>query len=194
MSVELLQTISLVSYCLAATLFVLSVALFFLLDVPKLYGDISGKNARKAIESIRQQNETSGDKAYKPSPVNAKRGKVTEKISSSGKLQKHNSGIGVNVGTQDLNIDVNAQIMHNTNSNATTVLNETAAETTVLDGNETLESFAAETTVLPQTAGETTVLNTFETQQESSQNANEKTDVFTVEVNMGFIGSTEIIR
>ena len=73
MSVELLQTLSLTSYIIAGVLLLMSVALFFLLDIRKVIGDVTGSTARKAINSIREQNEASGNKAYKPSPVNAAR-------------------------------------------------------------------------------------------------------------------------
>ena len=51
MTVELLQIISLVSFIIAGVLLLLGIALFFLLDVPKLYGDISGRTAKKAIQT-----------------------------------------------------------------------------------------------------------------------------------------------
>ena len=35
---------------------IFAVALFFLMDIPKLYGEISGRTARKAIEQIRKHN------------------------------------------------------------------------------------------------------------------------------------------
>ena len=92
MTVELLQTLSLASYISAGILLLVGIALFFLLDVPRLYGDISGRTARKAIEAIRQQNESTGNKAYKPSTVNAERGKLTDKITPSGRLQSHTAG------------------------------------------------------------------------------------------------------
>ena len=77
MTAELLHMLSLVAYIAALVLLVLAVVLFFLLDIPKLYGDVSGRTARKAIEAIRQQNEATDNKAYKPSAVNAERGKLT---------------------------------------------------------------------------------------------------------------------
>lgn len=130
MTVDLLQTISLVSYILSAVLLLVSAALFFLLAVPKLFGDVTGSTARKAIENIRRQNESDGDKAYKPSVVNASRGKLTDKISPSGKLERALAGGDINVGTQKLTtIDLSPAV------NETTVLNNSAAasaETSVL--------------------------------------------------------------
>lgn len=102
MSVELLQTLSLVAFILGGVLFLVAVALFFLFNVPQLYGEVSGATARKAIENIRQQNEVSGNKAYRPSPVNASRGKLTDKITPSGKLEARGETPAVSVGTSKL--------------------------------------------------------------------------------------------
>lgn len=123
MAVELIQTLSLVSYVLAALFLSAAVAIFFLLDVPKLYGDVTGANARKAIESIRRQNEETGAKAYKPSPVNLERGRTTDKISLSGNLKKQISSIGINVETQKLNTAELAP-----SANETTLLNNYSNE------------------------------------------------------------------
>ena len=66
---------------LAGIMLVVSVLLFFLLNIPHVFGDLTGRNARKAIENIRNQNASSGDKLYKTSAVNRERGKLTDKIS-----------------------------------------------------------------------------------------------------------------
>ena len=58
---------------LAIIMFVVSAILFVYLRIPNVIGDLSGANARKAIERIRSQNETSGEKVYKPSVVNRER-------------------------------------------------------------------------------------------------------------------------
>lgn len=162
MTVELLQTLSLVSFIIAGVLLLVGIALFFLLDVPKLYGDISGRTAKKAIEAIRQQNETSGDKAYKPSAVNAARGKLTDKISASGRLESQTAGLPIGVGTEKM-------------------------------GNGAFTPQSNETTVLAEEfspAGETTVLMSEEAVTNPAQAAGE----FTVDVEMSFTGSSEIIE
>lgn len=180
MTVELLQTLSLVSFIVAGVLLLLGVALFFLLDVPKLYGEISGRTAKKAIEAIRRQNESSGNKAYKPSAVNAERGKLTDKITHTGSIIGRTSGSGISVGTEKLQTDVlTAQ------ANETTVLEQPVNETTVL------EQSANETTVLEQPAGETTVLAHNEMQVHSAPMTAAE---FTVDVEMSFTGSSEIIE
>ena len=182
MTVELLQTLFLVAYIAAGILFLVAVALFFLLDVPKLYGDISGRTAKKAIEAIRQQNESTGNKAYKPSAVNAERGKLTDKITQSGRLQSQTAGLPVSVGTEKF---------------ATSTLAPQSNETTVLDGP------AGETSVLAQPAGETTVLTGALPVTQSGETtvlvggetvAAPAYGEFTVDVEMSFNGSSEIIE
>lgn len=174
MSVETLQLISLVSFIVAAIFLLIGIALFFLFNIPKIYGDISGKTARKAIQNIRQQNESTGNKAYKPSAVNVERGKLTDKISKSGNLVstvETHSGIGV--GTEEL-------------VGETTAL---ATETTML------ETKNDETTILNADTNETTILTSIETNvssanEESVSNA----DTFEVTVEIGFTGSSELIE
>lgn len=138
MSVELLQTLSIASFIAAGVFFLGAVILFFVLDVPKLIGDISGATARNAIEAIRQQNEKTGNKAYKPSRVNAARGKITDKISPSGKIKPDSSGLGISAQTEKLDTtELTAAAVE-----ATTLLNA-AAETSVLKSDD-----ASVTTIL----------------------------------------------
>lgn len=176
MSVELLQTMSLVSYIIAGVLFLIAIALFFLLDIPKLVGDITGANERKAIELIRQQNESTGNKAYKPSPVNSLRGKLTDKISPSGRLEAKTSGIAASPGTQKFST---VELMPP--ERETTLLSASSSETTVL-----APEFAAtsETTILSQTENLAVKLQTSEMVSHN----------FVLEVEMSFIGSLELIE
>lgn len=198
MTVELLQTLSIVAYILAGVLLLLSVALFFLLDVPKLYGDISGRTAKKAIEAIRQQNESSGNRANKPSVVNATRGRLTDKITQSGNLVPVTDGLPLSVGTEKFATDLLATQAAEAmgisgNSNETTVLSGELMqtnETTVLSG-ELLQ--AGETTVLtgslPPMEETTVLVSQTHLNTESSQFSG-----FSVDVEMHFAESTEIIE
>lgn len=172
MSVELLNTLSLAAYIAAGVVFLVAVALFFLLNVPKLIGDISGSTAKKAIETIRQQNENSGDKAYKPSPVNAARGKLTDKISPSGGLEQRTTGLSFGAQTEKFE---------------TTELLEAAQATLLLsNGNET--------TLLSQSdPGATTLLSDQKPKDEKEQKPTSPVAV-TVDVEMSFTGSSEIIE
>lgn len=182
MTVEMLQTLSLVGYILSGVSFAAVVALFFLLKIPQVIGEISGSTAKKAIERIRLQNETSGDKAYKPSVVNASRGKVTDKISKSGKLYAKSEDIGAHahtekIGTQKFDVSL---------TNETTVLADDDNSTTVL------REAASETTLLETAAGVTTVLD--EMPQNGDTAELSKKSEFSVDVEIGFTDSDEIIE
>lgn len=184
MSVEQLQTLSLVSYIIAGVLVLAAIALFFLLDIKKVIGDVTGATARKAINTIREQNEASGDKAYKPSPVNAARGKLTDKISPSGRLQPQTAGIGGSPGTEKFDT---TKLMPPIEE--TTVLDSAVSDTTVL---------SEETTVLEQNAnsGQTTVLSeNADSQPENAKSSDKEHKVdFSTDVEMGFTDSSEIIE
>lgn len=134
MTVEYLQLLSIIAYIIAAILVLTAVALFFLLDVPKLYGDISGRTAKKAIEAIRKQNEVTGNKVYKPSHVNQARGKLTDKITQSGRLESPSEDPAIGVATEKLET---ATLMHQ--SDETQILQESffqSGETTILEQPE----------------------------------------------------------
>lgn len=186
MSVELLQILSLTSYIIAGVLVLVAIALFFLLDIKKVIGDVTGATARKAIDTIRAQNEATGDKAYKPSPVNAARGKLTDKISPSGRLYPQTAGIGGSTGTEKFDT---TKLMPQTEE--TTILDSTVSETTVLNEPN------GETTVLElnNKDGETAILN--DNPNVISQGIEtmlEHKDDFSTDVEMGFTGSSEIIE
>lgn len=160
--------------------FAIAVILFFALKIPKVISDLSGRTARKAIENIRLQNEQSGDKSYQSSAVNLERGKLTDKISKSGRLVPRSDtpfGTGViteKISTQKLDTAGETDVLAVTQE--TTVLSA-AEETTVLSG------FAGETTVLDQPAGETAVL----------MPEAQATQAFTVEYEITFIHANEVI-
>ena len=177
MTYEIYRYIFIGCLMLSILLLVLAVVLFFTLRIPNVIGDLSGANARKAIENIRNQNESTGEKTYKSSKVNKERGRLTEKISGSGRLYRHSTDdlYGAmpteKIGTQNLvsnettvlDAGGNETTLLNTGGNETTVLNTGGNETTVLNmgGNETtvLNAGGNETTVLNTGGNETTVLN-----------------------------------
>ena len=170
MTVETLQMLSTVAYVLAGIFLLAAIAIFFLLDIRSVIGDVTGA---KAIRDIRAQNEASGNKAYKPSPVNAARGKLTAKISPSGRLEPQMAGMGGSPGTEKLStMELTAA------AEATTVLTETAAETTVLQQ--------------PEEVGATTVLS--EAEREPAAPKPEEKRTFHTDVEMGFSASSEIIE
>lgn len=172
MTVELLKILSIVAYIVAGVLFLSAVAMFFLLDVPKLYGDVSGRTAKKAIEAISKQNKSTQNKAYTPRTVNAERGRLTDKITPSGRLQLQNDGLYVDVATEKFNTSTLSP-----QTNETTILKQVADETTVLTND------------LLQENGETTVLELKSNIVQQSQEVS-----FSTDVEISFYSTSEIIE
>lgn len=170
MTYEIYRYIFIGGAVLAGIMLAVSVLVFFLLRIPTVIGDLTGANARKAIENIRSQNESTGNKTYRTSVVNRERGKLTDKITPSGRLVKNVSGnlhgamATEKIGTQQLQPD------------------SVSTETTVLTGELT---GGAETTVLSEeltAANETTVLN-----------VQTVSDTFVVEYEITYIHTAEEI-
>lgn len=183
MSYEIYRYIFIGAAILCGVMLVVSVLLFIFLKIPKVISDLTGATARKAIKNIREQNEKTGDKAYKVSAFNLERGKLTDKISMSGNViqQARQQMYGMNtskIATQNL--------VGQEGFEQTTVL-ETANETTVLEAMN-------ETTVLEQPAGETTVLMEQTVGETSVLNENNPVDnSFVIEFDITYIHSDEVI-
>ena len=169
MTYEIYRYIFLGGAILAGIMFAVSVLVFFLLKIPNVIGDLTGANARKAIENIRNHNESTGDKTYQSSQVNRERGKLTDKISPSGRIIKDPShSLHGAMGTEK----ISTQQLHP---------EDVTNETTVLTGDLTGGN---ETTVLSHEApaNETTVLNV-----QTFSNA------FVIEYEITYIHTDEVI-
>ena len=174
MTYEMYRYLSLGAAIACAIMVVVSVVLFFMLQIPKVIGDLTGRTARKAIEDIRKQNEQSGDKVYRSSSVNLRRGKLTDKITHSGRIEtKHTTPFGTGAITEK----ISTQRLPGTEvSSETVVLNE-GNETTVL-------SQIPESAPVPSICTETTVLQQREEENDSS---------FVIEYEITFIHTNEVI-
>lgn len=171
------QLIFYIGAALCGVMLLLSVLLFFVYRIPKVIGDLTGSTARKAIENIRAQNESTGNKVHKTSAVNKERGKITDKISPSGRLIRNPSaGLAGGMVTEKI-------ASQRLTAEETTVLNADEG-TTVLTPEMTPGN---ETTVLsPEMdfgGNETTVLNA--PVMESAG--------FAIEYEITFVHSNEII-
>lgn len=91
---EILSNIASVSYVLAVVFLIAAVVFWFWFGIPGIIGDLSGRTARKSIAKIREKNEKSGKKTYRPSAVNRNRGKLTQKMRESGALPVSNNQTG----------------------------------------------------------------------------------------------------
>lgn len=152
MTYEVYRYIFIGAAILCGILAVTSVFLFFYLKIPKVIGDLTGSTARKAIEEIRQQNESSGHKTYKTSLVNQERGKLTDKISPSGNLYPAGTDplagamATEKIGTQQLEYSSNdTELLSDIGSEETSVLSDVNTfvveyEITFIHTDEVIES------------------------------------------------------
>lgn len=192
MSYDIYRYIFLISAGLAVLCLILSVILFFVLKIPRVIGDLTGSTAKKAIESIRNQNEKSGDKVHKTSYVNKQRGRITDKMTDSGKLIPTAS---VNEGGAMATAKISTTVLATQarESYEASLLKGNTEETTILDS-----SSGNETTVLSQNTGnETTVLSQDfynpNTADETSILSQNEANVFVIEYELTFIHTDEVI-
>ena len=182
MSYEMYRYIFLGALIACGVFFAIAVVLFFALKIPKVISDLTGRTARKAIESIRMQNEQSGDKTYQSSAVNLERGKLTDKISQSGRLVPRDATpFGTGVITEKI---------------STMKLEQPAGETEVLAAAEetsVLFAPAGETEVLCAPAGETEVLAPMAGETEVLAPVEQPVRTFAVEYEITFIHTSEVI-
>lgn len=169
MSIDVLQACSIGFWVAAGIFFLTAVALFFLMDIPKLYGEISGRTARKAIEQIRKHNAEAltGDIAG----AHTGSGVRTEKFST-------------------------ATLAPETVAGATTVLAEAGATTVLAEvGATTVLAESGATTVLAE-AGATTMLTEPEHPQAAGNDRQtpEAMDDFVLEKELSYAESVEIIE
>ena len=129
MTYEIYRYIFIIGAILAAIMLVLSIVLFIVLKIPKVIGDLTGSNARKAIKNIRTRNDRSDRKEER----------LTGEINS----YNHNDATA-NGNTRE------GQAVHTENTTLlydnyeTTVLDNRESETTVLSN----QGYGEETSVL----------------------------------------------
>lgn len=77
---QIYRMVSIAAFSLAGVSLVLAVIFWVKFRIWKVISDLSGRTAKKSIEQMRAANEKSGKKSYRPTPVAAERGKLTEPI------------------------------------------------------------------------------------------------------------------
>ena len=131
---------------LAGLCLAISVILFFRLRIPNVIGDLTGSNARKAIENIRNQNRYNNGNTYKSDPERREQNNLNDSTAQSGSLVKNNNDLpDVKIVEPKINSEsIKARIPQpfeaaapeKNVSNETTVLGiDCSAETTVLYRN-----------------------------------------------------------
>lgn len=180
MSANTWLIIAIIGFSLSGIALIAAVIMLIRLNIPAIIGDLTGRTVAREIKAMRDTNASSGDKRFRPSAVNLKRGTLTEKVAgntandmalahaskrldkTSGNLSekgsKRKSGtVGLSDAVQGRSGRVGSEPtdMLNSDSTATEVLSDSATE--VLDTNATevlsdgTEVLSNETTVLSPT-------------------------------------------
>lgn len=92
---DLLQTVSVISFLATGIFAVVTVAIWIVFKIPSVASDLSGRTAKKSIERMRRDNEKTGEKAYRVSPENRERGKLTGTIETAVKALQRNEETGL---------------------------------------------------------------------------------------------------
>lgn len=181
MSIELLKSLSSASYIISVILLLVSVAIFFVFDIIRAFGVVSGSTEKKAIEDIRHRNEINENNLYKSKNFESSKVKTTDEVCKNDLDKKKNSFIKVfskNSNNNDLTADLPSMYKNSEDTEAPDdshyqpVINTKAEETTVLSNVHQ----SNETTVL---------INTFELNTINN---------FRVDVEIEFVESSEIIE
>lgn len=85
---SIFKIVSIVLFVLAAVCLAFAIFAFVTFKIPNVIGDLTGRNARKSIEKMRDANEKGGKKSYRPHPIASDRGTLTEPIKQSKKESK----------------------------------------------------------------------------------------------------------
>lgn len=130
---SILNNVSIVLFVLAVVFLILGIVTFIVFKIPTVIGDLTGRNARKSIEQIRERNEKGGKKSHRPHPVAVDRGTLTDQIKESEHLpkkpitkqnKKPKPTVPVGSKATDVLKDVNATAKLDYDENGTEVLNE----------------------------------------------------------------------
>lgn len=174
MTYEIYRYIFIGAAIAAGVMLAVTLILFFVLKIPGVIGDLSGRTARKAIADIRNHNMSANTD-------NIGSGKLTDKITASGRLMERRDSSG-NKYTDKISTEKLIEQNKLSGNNETTLLNN-GNETTVLNaGNETtvLDSYSS---------GQTVILNSDTAGFKDIQSAG----YVNVESDITFIHSAEII-
>lgn len=174
MTYEIYRYIFIGAAIAAGVMLAVTLILFFVLKIPGVIGDLSGRTARKAIADIRNHNMSANTD-------NIGSGKLTDKITASGRLMERRDSSG-NKYTDKISTEKLIEQNKLSGSNETTLLNN-GNETTVLNaGNET-------TVLNSYSSGQTVILNSDTAGFKDIQSAG----YVNVESDITFIHSAEII-
>lgn len=149
MSANTWMIIGIVGFVLSAIFLIVSILLFIKLNILSVIGDLSGRTIAKELQNIRENNMASGNKRFKPSPLNLSRGMLTEKVEDTPVRQLSEKEIAVAHASQrlDLTADISSVHPHSVTDNLvsepeqTMQLEKESATEVLSDETEILSDF-----------------------------------------------------
>ena len=83
MSANTWLIIAIIGFSLSGIALIAAVIMLIRLNIPAIIGDLTGRTVAREIKAMRDTNASSGDKRFRPSAVNLKRGTLTEKVAGN---------------------------------------------------------------------------------------------------------------
>ena len=191
MNYETYRIIFIAAAAASGLMLLTAVVLFFVLKIPSVIGELTGRTARKAIEGIRNQTEQGGaqERGRKLSASGRLQGKVTKKLETENPKGKDAKS------TQKLAEEPKKHGKGRASAPETTLL---APETTILAPETTiLTPESNETTILAPSAGETAQLSasqpSFPSEPTPQPAAQPAGSGFVIEYEITYVHSNEYI-
>ena len=191
MNYETYRIIFIAAAAASGLMLLTAVVLFFVLKIPSVIGELTGRTARKAIEGIRNQTEQGGaqERGRKLSASGRLQGKVTKKLETENPKGKDAKN------TQKLAEEPKKHGKGRASAPETTLL---APETTLLAPETTiLTPESNETTILAPSAGETAQLSasqpSFPSEPTPQPAAQPAGSGFVIEYEITYVHSNEYI-
>lgn len=171
--------------CIGASIgcFVLAVVLFFILDISGVIGNLTGSTAKKAIESIRNQNYQ--ENANSVSVQSGKKGKKTK--GSPTAVMNPTSVMGDDFGTTKLRT---SDLTNEAKASATTLL-ESSGGTAVLDPVNNYGGYEGAVYNSGEEFGSTSILTSDDVP--SSAVYDETAGEFSIEYEITYVHTSEVI-
>lgn len=92
MSVEAYKLISNIGFISAGIMLLLSIVLFIKFKIPKVYAELSGVAAKRAIRGISEKNAQERGRSRKLGPFQYQKGKTSEMLSVKGMMKNLEKG------------------------------------------------------------------------------------------------------
>lgn len=146
---DTLSLVSTICFVAAGVSLAVAAALFFAFKIPRVYGELSGRSARKSLEKLRSENESSAAKFYGNSGKVSRTEELTAHMSAEKGVGAEKTELLPEEGSESTTLLSEGESgepsgMQTEGSESTTLLTEEGSESTTLlsdwdEGTELLD-------------------------------------------------------